>query len=174
MWIIDMEGSLCQNSRGKEGIEKGHKKNEQSFLTSCAFVLSKMLMWRQPAFHHTHTHTYSSTHTLLSRASVKHVGLQENRGDWVRNREGGLGEKGKGQWNCQRRLVTHTAVQCLQVNFFPFGNLFWQVVWSSWVPISWWILTSECSWIDFSLPCMPEPWVGWFLLMEKFKKFYSL
>lgn len=26
MWIIDMEGSLCQNSRGKEGIEKGHEK----------------------------------------------------------------------------------------------------------------------------------------------------
>ena len=173
MWIIDMEGSLCQNSRGKEGIEKGHK-NPWAVISHFLCFCSEQNVDVEAASLPSHTHTYSSTHTLLSRASVKHVGLRENRGDWVKNREGGLGEKGKGQWNCQRRLVTHTAVQCLQVNFFPFGNLFWQVVWSSWVPISWWILTSECSWIDFSLPCMPEPWVGWFLLMEKFKKFYSL
>ena len=121
MWIIDMEGSLCQNSRREERIEKGHEKL-QAGITHLLCFFSEQNVDEEAASLPTHTqrhrHTYTCTYPrVLSRASVKDAGLRGNRGterEWIR-------ERGKGQWNCQRRLVTHTAVQRLQWTFSLWG-----------------------------------------------------
>lgn len=133
-----------------------------------------MLMWRQLAFSPQSPHP-TLTPRVLSGASVKGAGLRGNRGgEWARNRNGM--SKRKREWLVKlpknaSNTYSHAA---FEVNFFPLGELFWQVVWPSWIPISWWILTSESSATDIFPLCVPGLWAGWFLQLWKSKEFTIL